>query len=103
MKYQGFALAATAAVVLVAGSAVAQNGAPVAGETAEGSLAGKTLTFVSWGGIYQDGQAKALEAFAAQSGATVLQDGPTEVAKLKAQVGVAARFALDRRKVADEV
>lgn len=86
MKYQGFSLAVAAALVLAAGSAMAENGAPVAGETAPGSLAGKTLSFVSWGGIYQDGQAKALEAFAAQSGATLLQDGPTEVAKLKAQV-----------------
>lgn len=85
MKNQGFAFAATTALILAAGSAFAE-GAPVAGETAEGSLAGKTLSFVSWGGIYQDGQAKALEAFVAQSGATLLQDGPTEVAKLKAQV-----------------
>lgn len=86
MKHQRLALAVVAAFVVTAGPALADSAAPVAGETAPGSLAGKTLSFVSWGGIYQDGQAKALEAFAAQSGATVLQDGPTEVAKLKAQV-----------------
>ncbi len=46
-----------------------------------------TLTFVSYGGIFQDGQTKAaIEPFAAQSGAKVLQDGPTENSKIKAQV-----------------
>jgi len=60
--------------------------APVAGEVAEGSLAGKTLTFVSYGGIFQDGQLKALEDFVQKSGVTLLSDGPTEIAKLQAQV-----------------
>ena len=59
---------------------------PVAGEVAEGSLAGKTLTFVSYGGVYQDGQIKALEDFVAKSGVTLLSDGPTENAKIQAQV-----------------
>ncbi len=59
---------------------------PVAGEVAEGSLAGKTLTFVSYGGIYQDGQIKALDSFVAKSGVTLLSDGPTENAKIQAQV-----------------
>lgn len=36
---------------------------PVAGEVKEGSLKGKTLTFVSYGGIYQDGQVAALKEF----------------------------------------
>lgn len=64
----------------------AQAEGPVAGETAEGSLAGKTLTFVSYGGIYQDGQIAALEDFVAKSGVTLLSDGPTELAKIQAQV-----------------
>ncbi|PCC48105.1 ABC transporter substrate-binding protein [Brevibacterium aurantiacum] len=60
---------------------------PVAGEIAEGSLDGTTMTFVSWGGGFQDGQTKAFsEPFAKQSGAEVLSDGPTDAAKLKAQV-----------------
>ncbi|MCD1262402.1 extracellular solute-binding protein [Shinella sp. AETb1-6] len=59
---------------------------PVAGEVKEGSLKGKTLTFVSYGGIYQDGQVAALKEFVDKSGVTLLNDGPTEIAKLKAQV-----------------
>ena len=51
---------------------------PVAGEVKEGSLKGKTLTFVSYGGIYQDGQVAALQDFVTKSGVTLLNDGPTE-------------------------
>ena len=52
-----------------------------------GALKGETLTFVSYGGIYQDGQAKAaINPFATESGAKILQDGPTDNAKIKAQV-----------------
>jgi len=76
-------LAAVAAIGM-AGAAFAEG--VVAGETAEGSLAGKTLTFVSYGGIYQDGQIKALQDFVTKSGATLLSDGPTENAKIQAQV-----------------
>lgn len=68
----------------MAGAAFAEG--PVAGETAEGSLAGKTLTFVSYGGIFQDGQLKALQDFVTKSGVTLLSDGPTENAKIQAQV-----------------
>jgi putative spermidine/putrescine transport system substrate-binding protein len=46
-----------------------------------------TLTFVSYGGIFQDGQTQAaIDPFAKESGARVLQDGPTETAKIKTQV-----------------
>lgn len=76
-------LAAVAAIGM-AGAAFAEGA--VAGETAEGSLAGKTLTFVSYGGIYQDGQIKALQDFVTKSGVTLLSDGPTENAKIQAQV-----------------
>ncbi|MGV0784502.1 extracellular solute-binding protein [Mycolicibacterium sp. XJ775] len=63
------------------------SGPPQAGTIKEGALKGTTMTFVSYGGIFQDGQAKAaIEPFAAQSGAKVLQDGPTENSKIKAQV-----------------
>lgn len=70
---------------LAALPALAQD-APVAGEVAEGSLAGKTLTFVSYGGIYQDGQVASLQDFIQKSGVELLSDGPTEIAKLQAQV-----------------
>jgi putative spermidine/putrescine transport system substrate-binding protein len=60
---------------------------PVAGEVAEGVLEGTTMTFVSWGGEYQSGQDEAFSApFSEVSGAEVLSDGPTDVAKVKAQV-----------------
>ncbi len=77
--------AAALALVASCASAGAQE-KPVAGEVKEGSLAGKTLTFVSYGGIFQDGQAAALQEFVEKSGATLLNDGPTEIAKLQAQV-----------------
>ncbi len=60
---------------------------PTAGEVAEGVLEGTTMTFVSWGGQYQDGQVKAFsEPFSEISGAEMLSDGPTDQAKIKAQV-----------------
>jgi putative spermidine/putrescine transport system substrate-binding protein len=79
---RAFALTVTCALAL---PALAQE-RPVAGAVKPGSLAGKTLTFVSYGGIYQDGQVAALQDFATTSGVTLLSDGPTEIAKLKAQV-----------------
>lgn len=78
-------LAGAAFALLAASSALAQN-APPAGTIAEGSLKGKTLTFVSYGGIYQDGQNAALKEFADKSGVKLLNDGPTELAKLQAQI-----------------
>lgn len=76
-----------AALVLAAfGASAGAQEKPVAGEVKEGSLAGKTLTFVSYGGIYQEGQAASLEEFVTKSGVTLLQDGPTEIAKVQAQV-----------------
>jgi putative spermidine/putrescine transport system substrate-binding protein len=84
-KSNRYGIMAAAAMLLMAGSALAQD-KPVAGEVAEGSLKGKTLTFVSFGGIYQDGQVAALKEFVDKSGVTLLNDGPTEIAKLQAQV-----------------
>lgn len=74
-----FALAASIALQ-------AQAEGPVAGEVAEGALDGKTVTFVSYGGVYQDGQIAALEDFVATSGVKLFSDGPTELAKVQAQV-----------------
>lgn len=63
------------------------SGPPKAGTVKKDALKGVTMTFVSYGGIYQSGQTKAAIApFAKESGAKILQDGPTDNAKLKAQV-----------------
>jgi len=63
------------------------SGPPKAGTVKADALKGMTLTFVSYGGIYQDGQTQAaVDPFAKASGARVLQDGPTETAKIKTQV-----------------
>ncbi|MBE7184063.1 MAG: extracellular solute-binding protein [Methylobacterium mesophilicum] len=77
--------AAGVALGLAALPALAQE-KPVAGEVKDGALKGKTLTFVSYGGIYQDGQIAALKEFVDKSGVKLLSDGPTEIAKLQAQV-----------------
>jgi putative spermidine/putrescine transport system substrate-binding protein len=63
------------------------SGPAKAGTVAQGALKGTTLTFVSYGGIYQDGQMKAaVTPFAEDSSAKILQDGPTDNAKIKTQV-----------------
>ena len=72
-------------LLMISTAALAQS-KPVAGEVAEGSLKDKTLTFVSYGGIYQDGQIAALKEFVDKSGVKLLSDGPTEISKLQAQV-----------------
>ena len=84
-KTKALYLSAVMALGVLATAALAQE-KPVAGEVKEGSLKGKTLTFVSYGGIYQDGQEAALKEFVDKSGVTLLNDGPTEIAKLQAQV-----------------
>ena len=63
------------------------SGPPKAGTVKAGALDGVTLTFVSYGGIFQEGQTQAaLDPFAKESGARILQDGPTESTKIKSQV-----------------
>lgn len=74
------------AFALIYGGMVAAQDGPVAGEVEEDSLAGETLTFVSYGGIYQDGQIKSLQPFVEKSGVELYSDGPTSLAKLQAQV-----------------
>jgi putative spermidine/putrescine transport system substrate-binding protein len=85
LKTKGLGLGAMVVLGALATAALAQE-KPVAGEVKEGSLKGKTLTLVSFGGIYQDGQVAALKEFVEKSGVTLLNDGPTEIAKLQAQV-----------------
>ncbi|WP_421913213.1 extracellular solute-binding protein [Mesorhizobium sp.] len=74
------------ALAAMATAVVHAQSAPPAGTVVDGSLKGKTLTFVSYGGIYQDGQVAALKEFVDKSGVKLLNDGPTEIAKLQAQV-----------------
>jgi putative spermidine/putrescine transport system substrate-binding protein len=63
------------------------SGPAEAGTVKADALKGETLTFVSYGGIFQDGQvAAAISPFGDESGAKILLDGPTDHAKLKAQV-----------------
>jgi putative spermidine/putrescine transport system substrate-binding protein len=63
------------------------SGPAKVGVVKKDALKGTTMTFVSYGGIYQDGQKKAaVDPFAAESGAKILEDGPTDNSKIKAQV-----------------
>lgn len=88
--FAGLALAATM-VGCSGGNAAVEvdlgDGPAVAGTVKENALEGVTLTLASWGGIYQEGQVEAASVpFAKESGATMLDDGPTEYSKVKAQV-----------------
>lgn len=54
---------------------------------AAGEFEGKTVVFASWGGSFQDAQKVAFcEPLAAQTGATVVQAGPVNYAKLRAML-----------------
>jgi putative spermidine/putrescine transport system substrate-binding protein len=54
---------------------------------AAGPFAGRKVVFTGWGGSYQDAEKVGYcEPFARKSGATVLQDGPTDYAKLRTMV-----------------
>jgi len=58
-----------------------------AGTVEKNALSGVTMTFTSYGGGFQDGQEAAfVEPFEERSGAKVLTDEPTDLAKIKAQV-----------------
>src|SRR5260221_4945617 len=57
------------------------------GARAQGAmdLKGTTVVFASWGGAYQDAEKVSYcEPFAKATGATVVQDGPMNVAKFRA-------------------
>jgi putative spermidine/putrescine transport system substrate-binding protein len=69
-----------AATALVAAAACGGGGGG-------GDGSGDSITFVSWGGAYQDAQTKAyLEDYEADTGITVRQDGPTDYARIIAMV-----------------
>lgn len=81
-KLVAFTLLMTFGLVSVAKAAEA----PPAGTAVENSLQGKTMIFVSYGGTTQEGQVKSLEGFVKKTGVGLLEDGPTEEAKIQAQV-----------------
>jgi len=54
---------------------------------AQGKYAGQKVVFASWGGSYQDAQKVSFcNAFAKETGATVVQDGPVDYAKLRVMI-----------------
>jgi putative spermidine/putrescine transport system substrate-binding protein len=90
-------IAAIAASLLLSAACGAGSAAPAtidlgtgpakSGTIKKDALSGLNMTFVSYGGAYQEGQQKAaVDPFAQESGAKILQDGPTDYAKIKAQV-----------------
>ena len=90
-------MAAIAASLLLSAACGAGSAAPAtidlgtgpakSGTVKKDALSGLNMTFVSYGGAYQEGQQKAaVDPFAQESGAKILQDGPTDYAKIKAQV-----------------
>jgi len=96
-NWSGSASAMLAAAVLAAGCGGDENGGAkdgdVQGQQSSGTtdpaqlLKGKTLTFVSFGGAYQEAQTKAmLEPAESRFGVKFKQDGPTDYAKIKTQV-----------------
>ncbi len=55
--------------------------------SAQGRFAGQKVVFASWGGIYQEASKKGYcDLFAQKTGATVIQDGPVDYAKLRTMV-----------------
>ncbi|MEU7864129.1 ABC transporter substrate-binding protein [Nonomuraea sp. NPDC049141] len=90
-------MAAIAASLLLSAACGAGSAAPASIDLGSGpaksgtikkdALSGLNMTFVSYGGAYQEGQQKAaVDPFAQESGAKILEDGPTDYAKIKAQV-----------------
>ena len=70
---------------LMAGVAAAAAAPFVARAQGANDLKGTTVVFASWGGAYQDAEKVSYcEPFAKATGATVVQDGPMNVAKFRA-------------------
>ena len=54
---------------------------------AQSKFAGQKVVFASWGGIYQEASKKGYcDSFATKTGATVIQDGPVDYAKLRTMI-----------------
>jgi putative spermidine/putrescine transport system substrate-binding protein len=80
----------TTTAALVAGIALVLTGcsaSPGAESEQTGEFAGETMTFVGWGGAFQDAHRAAfIEPFAADTGARILDEAPTDYARLRSQV-----------------
>ena len=78
----GLACLALGLFALSCGDDAEEAGGGAGAETKTG-----TLTFVSWGGAYQDAQTVAFtDPWAKETGNKVVHDGPTDYAKIKVQV-----------------
>lgn len=65
----------------------AAAGLPLGRASAQGKFAGQKVVFASWGGIYQEASKKGYcDSFAQKTGATVIQDGPVDYAKLRTMI-----------------
>jgi len=78
-------------LILLVAACVAPAPAGESGDAAGGDEAaaesGGTVTFTSWGGAYQEAQTNAyLNDYAAEMGVEIVQDGPTDYAKIIAMV-----------------
>jgi putative spermidine/putrescine transport system substrate-binding protein len=57
------------------------------GAKAQSKYASQKVVFASWGGIYQEASKTGYcDSFAAKTGATVIQDGPVDYAKLRTMI-----------------
>jgi putative spermidine/putrescine transport system substrate-binding protein len=84
VRWGGQTVALMAILLLLAGACSSGGG-----DTSTGGkkFAGRTLTYVAWGGAYQAAEIKAyFDPWSAETGAKVVQVSPTDYAKIKAQV-----------------
>lgn len=73
-------------LLLVGGAAAAVSMLPGTAR-AQGKFSGQKIVFASWGGVYQEAQKKGYcDGFAKKTGATVIQDGPVDYAKLRTMI-----------------
>lgn len=73
------AIALALPALVVTGCASASGG--------DGSDSSGPVTFVSWGGSYQEGQSRAwIEPYEKETGRQIIQDGPTDYSKLRTMV-----------------
>jgi len=93
MKITRWSLMAIFVLLLVAcvapaapsGDSSSDSGADSSGE--EAAAGDRSVTFVSWGGAYQEAQTNAyLDAYTEETSVEIVQDGPTDYAKIIAMV-----------------
>jgi putative spermidine/putrescine transport system substrate-binding protein len=78
---------AVALAIAGCGAGTGSSSTDDSGSGTESSGASKELTFASWGGGYQDAQeATIVKPWGQENNVKILSDGPTDYAKLRAQV-----------------